>query len=543
MGRFVGNSSLQPVGSAPDVFTRAEVFSTPGTTSWTVPTGVTKAKVFVIGSGSCYRTTQFCFNSTGCCSGVVTPICNYCMNFVGHLPGAGGGYSEKTLTGLTSGQVMTINVGSPTGLTSSSISIGTTTVTANNATETTITWSCTNNSTARDTSLDNCVSVGFKIPRCGYQSCIVGYFNNGGTATGGDINRTGGKGVFIPYFCADSCLDYSTTLVGGGASTWSGGLTLRGCTCWQCYNTGYDYSFGGTRYNCNCMIANYCAQCRCDCCCGGCWCVNATCICLHTYHNVFGSLCVGPGSGNGYQWWNCCVCQRMRESVTLQISNPSVAYSLPSSPGIQPKYLFAGVSTRNCTGFVGRDPNIQAADANTDTTLEVTPTGVGAESGRSEANGSNAISEAQVGFNTYCHSAISGGTVSAGNLGSCWGTGSLVCCLNFGYDNFSFVFGSNISQWPWAGICNAGIADIAGSPGAGSGSRNQCFQLAFYKDQTLYRPQNAGVIDLSLLKSASGENINSIRYGNGAGITAAGFGGGGNRLNTAGGSGVVVVIY
>ena len=540
MGRFVGNSALAPVGSVADVFTKAEVFSTPGATSWTVPTGTTTAKVFVIGAGSCYRTTQFCFNAASCCSGVTTPICNFCMNFVGHLPGAGGGYAEKTITGLTSGSVMTINVGSPTGLSASSVSIGATTVTANNATETAVNVSCTNQTTARDTTLDNCVSVGFKIPRCGYQNCIVGYFNAGGTATGGDINRTGGRGVFIPYFCADSCLDYSTTTVAPNTVSTSGvagNLTLRGCTCWQCYNSGYDYSFGGTRYNCNCFIANYCAQCKCNCCCGGCWCVNATCICLQTYHNVFGVQCMGPGSGNGYQWWNCCVCVTMRDSTTLGISNPSVAYGGGgggAAPAVQPKYLFNGVAGRNCCGFLGRDSNSDAADTNTGMNFEVLPAGIGASAGRSEGNGVDGASEQQL---TLASNQLQG--TSAVVPGTCWGTGSLICCFQYGQDNFSFVFGSNISQFPWVGVCNAGIGSVTSV----EGNRNQCISLSFYKDRSLYSPQNASVLDLSLLKSAAGTNIGSVLYGYGAGIAAAGPGGGGNRLNTAGGNGLVVVIY
>ena len=540
MGRFVGNSALAPVGSVADVFTKAEVFSTPGATSWTVPTGTTTAKVFVIGAGSCYRTTQFCFNATGCCSGVTTPICNFCMNFVGHLPGAGGGYAEKTITGLTSGSVMTINVGSPTGLSASSISVGSTTVTANNATETAVNVSCTNQTTARDTTLDNCVSVGFKIPRCGYQNCIVGYFNAGGTATGGDINRTGGRGVFIPYFCADSCLDYSTTTVAPtsvSSTGAAGNILIRGCTCWQCQNSGYDYSFGGTRYNCNCFIANYCAQCRCNCCCGGCWCVNATCICLHTYHNVFGSLCVGPGSGNGYQWWNCCVCVKMRDETTIGVSNPSAVYSAGgggSAPAVQPKYLFNGVAGRNCCGFLGRDSNSDAPDTNTGMNFDVLPSGIGSSAGRSEGNGVDGSSEQQL---TLASNQLQGTT--AYTIGTCWGTQSLICCITFNQDNFSFVFGSGISQWPWAGICNAGVGNAVSS----EGNRNQCISLSFYKDRSLYQPQNSAVLDLSLLKSSTGTNIGSVLYGHGAGIDAAGPGGGGNRLNTAGGNGLVVVIY
>ena len=541
MGRFVGNSALAPVGSVADVFTKAEVFSTPGTTSWTVPTGTTTAKVFVIGAGSCYRTTQFCFNATGCCSGVVTPICNYCMNFVGHLPGAGGGYAEKTITGLTSGAVMTINVGSPTGLSASSISIGSTTVTANNATETVVNVSCTNQSTARDTTLDNCVSVGFKIPRCGYQNCIVGYFNAGGTATGGDVNRTGGRGVFIPYFCQDSCLDYSTTTV-GATVTLPPPFTLRGCTQWQCTNSGYDYSFGGIRYNCNCFVGNYTAQTKCNCCCGATWCVNATCICLLTYHTTFGPQCAGPGSGNGYQWWNCCVCRTLAESTTLGISNPSVVYGGTSLTAVQPKYLFAGATGRDCCSVLGRDPNVTAADGNTGMAIETVPVGIGASAGRSEGNGTDATSEQIIG-NTSASFGAGSGPAST-TLGTCWGTSSIICCFQYGQDNFNFVFGTSSSNYPWQGMMQPGIGEVAaGGGGGGAANRQTCFSLSFYKDQSLYSPQNSSVIDLSLLKSAAGTNVNSVLYGHGAGINAAGPGGGGNRLNTAGGNGIVVVIY
>lgn len=540
MGRFVGNSALAPVGSVADVFTKAEVFSTPGANSWTVPNGTTTAKVFVIGAGSCYRTTQFCFNATGCCSGVVTPICNFCMNFTGHLPGAGGGYAEKTITGLTSGSVMTINVGSPTGLSASSISVGATTVTANNATETAVNVSCTNQTTARDTTLDNCVSVGFKIPRCGYQNCIVGYFNAGGTATGGDINRTGGRGVFIPYFCQDSCLDYSTTTV-GATVTLPPPFTLRGCTQWQCQNSGYDYSFGGTRYNCNCFYGNYTAQNRCNCCCGACWCVNATCICLMTYHNVFGPNCAGPGSGNGYQWWNCCVCQTLRDSTTLGVSNPSIVYGGTSLTAVQPKYLFAGATGRDCCSVLGRDPNITAADGNTAMAIETVPVGIGASAGRSEGNGTDATSEQLIG-NTSA-SFGSGSGPSTTTLGTCWGTGAMICCFQYGQDNYSFVFGTSISQFPWQGMMQPGIGEVSSGGAGGAANRQTCFSLSFYKDQSLYRPQHSSVIDLSLLKSATGTNIGSVQFGFGAGITAAGPGGGGNRLNTAGGAGIVVVIY
>jgi len=61
MGRFISGGSVTDFG-----YTKAEVYATPGTTSWTVPAGVSKAKIFVIGAGSCYRTTDFCFVSAAC---------------------------------------------------------------------------------------------------------------------------------------------------------------------------------------------------------------------------------------------------------------------------------------------------------------------------------------------------------------------------------------------------------------------------------------------------------------------------------------------
>lgn len=101
-----------------------------------------------------------------------------------------------------------------------------------------------------------------------------------------------------------------------------------------------------------------------------------------------------------------------------------------------------------------------------------------------------------------------------------------------------------MSNFPWQGMMQPGIGEVAaGGGGGGSANRQTCFSLSFYKDQSLYSPQNSSVIDLSLLKSAAGTNVNSILYGHGAGINAAGPGGGGNRLNTAGGNGLVVVIY
>lgn len=530
MGRFVGNTVLKPVGTAPEGFTKAELFTTPGTTSWTVPSGVTTAKVFVIGAGSQYRTTSFCFRGEGVYSGVTTPVCNYCLNFVGHLPGAGGGYSEKTLTALTAGTVMTINVGSVGGLSASSISIGTTTVTASNATETAISFTCSGHSTARDNSLDNAVSLGWQLPRCGTISCISGYFNAGGTATGGDINRTGGRGVFIPYFCQTSCLDYSNSLVPYNAPSGGGTRCMKGCTCWQCQNSGYDYSYGGTRYNCNCFVARYCAQNNCNGQCGGNLCMDAQCICLITYHNVFGGQCY-------YNMpWASCVCQRAWSDVTLCTSNP---FSGTLGAGSQqPKYIYAGQTTRDAVGAPGYDPNETYTATNTDSTIYTIPIGIGASSGRSGENGLNGFTETYAGVTAVVQDPTS---TASSTYASCFGNNALVCCICFGQDHFNFYYGSAISQYPWAGFCALGenLASATLFPGG----RFKCVNLAWARDRSFTVPSHQATISLSGLKSPTGGNLTDFAFGNGAYLNAAGYGGGGNRLNTAAGNGAVIVIY
>jgi hypothetical protein len=182
-----------------------------------------------------------------------------------------------------------------------------------------------------------------------------------------------------------------------------------------------------------------------------------------------------------------------------------------------------------------------APDANTGMAIETVPVGVGATSGRSEGAGTDATSEQLIGNTTASFGTGTG--AAASTLGTCWGTSSIICCFQYSQDNFSFVFGSSISQFPWQGMMQPGIGEVAAGGGGGAANRQTCFSLSFYKDQSLYSPQNSSVIDLSLLKSATGTNVNSVLYGYGAGINAAGPGGGGNRLNTAGGNGIVVVIY
>lgn len=488
MGRFVNITESNTATG----YKYAKVFTTPGTTTWTVPAGVNQAKVFVIGAGSCYRETSFFFCSSNCCSGVTTPSQNYCMRFKGILPGAGGGYAEKTVTDLSPGSSVSVSVGSIGGLTASVISTGATTVTANNATETAISWTCLSNSTARTSSNDNPTSVGFTLPVCGYASCISGYFNTGGTATGGDVNRTGGRGVFIPYWEQDSCYD--------GAGSPAGGGTPYTCTNSSSYSTGYDYSFGGTRYNCICTVI--CA-CPAGCPSSTCGCgffssyTNMGCNCLISYHNVFGGQCYFNMP------WASCMCQRFC-CACLCISSTSSSN----------RHVWAGANCRSGAGDWGPTDNYL---------FKSCPVGLGAQAGNSGGNGNNAHSEQVV-------STLAG----SGGGGGGGATSTYVCYIGFSQDHFTFVFGSGISNWP----CSC-ITHLGGAAGAVS-----CYNLGYVRDDTfLSNVEDSAVIPLSTLKSETGGNLTDFKFGNGASVAVPGYGGGGNRLNTAGGSGAVVIVY
>jgi hypothetical protein len=490
MGRFVASTATV------SGFSQAQTFTSSGT--WTVPPGITTAKVFVIGAGSCYRTTCMCFQGLNCCSGVVTPVCRYCMIMVGHLPGAGGGYAEKTMVDLQPGTTMTITVGSIGGSTASIASIGSYSVTANNATESAVNWACTNNSTARNNSSDNPVSMGFSLPTCGYVNCIWGYWNFGGTASGGDVNRTGGRGVIIPYVLSDSVMDGCIPTCGGSASA------PYVCNNGSFYTGGYDYSFGGTRYNCVCVNTYFVAAFKPNAFCGYCFSPNNSpassnnCYCDITYHTVFGNQCA-----NGYwsyQFYNClayCAC-----GMTLCVNG-----YYGGGPG--DIYYFAGQNTKPSYGDFGSYDNWAT---------ESTPVGIGAESGTSAGNGNNAVSEVQL--NKVTNPVTQGGGYTA------------MCAIGFSQDNFTFVFGSSISSWPVACYCNLFTLN-----------NMQCYNMGFFKDESLYKPVNTGVIPLSTLKQPGCANISDFRYGYGATTVAAGYGGGGNRLNPAGGNGAVVIMY
>jgi hypothetical protein len=209
--------------------------------------------------------------------------------------------------------------------------------------------------------------------------------------------------------------------------------------------------------------------------------------------------------------------------MTLCVSNASAA-----GGGSGNKYFFAGQAQRASTGSYPGDP-ISALSEPYASNTEAVPTGIGAESGRSDGAGLCGMSEIQV-------TQLSG-SITPGGATTCYGTGTVLCCRNFGQDHFNFYFGSGISQYPWVGFMDIGNTTTTPT------SSIRCFNIGFSRDATLYRPANAAVIPLSQYKSSTGASVADIKYGYGATVQAAGYGGGGNRLNPAGGGGLVVVIY
>ncbi len=151
------------------------------------------------------------------------------------------------------------------------------------------------------------------------------------------------------------------------------------------------------------------------------------------------------------------------------------------------------------------------------------PIGVGAEAGSSSANGLNSHSEQVV-------SSIAGSSGGGGGGGA---TYTYVCYIGFSQDHFTFIFGSGISNWP----CSC-ITHLAGASGGVS-----CYNLGFVKDESYLKPTDTSIIPLSTLKSETGGNLTDFKFGYGAALTAAGYGGGGNRLNTNPGNGAVVIVY
>ena len=570
MARFLGTAAGRSTGGGGGggLFTKAKVFTSPGSSTFDVPGNASTVKVFVVGAGSCYRPGLYCFHSENCCSGRQYPRRYYCVCFCGHLTGAGGGYAEKTWTSKDDqigGKQLTVVVGSQGGTSSSSVDgSGLTAVTAANATESSYSWNCTNNSTARDGSNDNPIFGGFQLPTCGYANSFSGYYNDGGGASGGDINRSGGQGELIPEFIYDSSFDaYSSDTGGGGGSN-----LINTNSCW--------------------VSPNIC------------------CMCWRSYHQVFGNHCY-------WQAWCCdnctcyylcqqaqsmCWCQQSgganpRAEVQIQYRGKTSGAASGSGLGGWCQATETDMENRpfpDSCGPVGIPPIAPGGNTMPDVALEdrtwhTVPKGIGAQSGYSAGNGSDGRTEGIIADVTPRND----GSASAGGSGSY--TEMKVCCgwnSSYGYDfvfggsaihcgcfmyypgvhsncqsrcancgnginapmcyycagfGWNYVFGTCQSNTPYCWKMPYGISSV-GTGGGGDCVYKTCYNVGFLHDPE----SNAGdtyTIPLSTLLNADTDgNQEDFIYGRGATLDrAAGYGGGGNREYTAGGSGAVVVVY
>tara|TARA_B100001093_G_scaffold291250_1_gene278067 strand:+ start:4739 stop:6469 length:1731 start_codon:yes stop_codon:yes gene_type:complete len=575
MARFLGTAAGRSAGGGGGggLFTKAKVFTTAGSSTFDVPGNASTVKVFVVGAGSCYRPGLYCFNSTNCCSGVSYPRRYYNACFCGHLTGAGGGYAEKTWTSKDDqigGKQLTVIVGSPGGTSSSSVDgAGLNAVTATNATESAYTWACTSNSTARDNTNDNPIFGGFKLPTCGYQNNFNGYNNDGGSASGGDINRTGGEGELIPEFLYDAKLDAYSTDTGGGSSSGTTGTN----SCW--------------------VSPSIC------------------CMCWRAYHQVFGSHCY-------WQAWCCdnCTCYYLCANISSMCycvpgggSNPAraevqIQYRGKAAGGVgscggwcnasnsfEETFNDGGRKFPDSCGPVGIPPIAPGNNTMPDASLEdetwhTVPIGMGAQSGYSAGNGAAGRTEGIIADVTPRNDQ-KGDASGAGGSGSemqvtCgWNSsygydysfgGSAVHCGCFMYypgvhsscqsktascgagSNPPYCYSCTGFGWTYVfGSCQSTQAMCwkmpYGSTSVDSGGGADCVYKTCYNVGFLHDPESNAAdtytIPLSTLLNADTDgNQEDFIYGRGATLDkAAGYGGGGNREYKAGGSGAVVIVY
>jgi len=172
----------------PSTIPSIQAFTSSGT--FTVPSGVTKVRVTVTGGGGGGSTTPGSYAANG---------------------GGAGGTAIKVITGLTPGATVTVTVGSGGGASSAggASKFGT---------------YCTGNGGAG-----------------GSNNAGNGQGGNGGTATGGDINITGGDGGSVGINFGY----YSGQGADGGASYWGGGGMALGNLNTGASRSGKAYGSGG----------------------------------------------------------------------------------------------------------------------------------------------------------------------------------------------------------------------------------------------------------------------------------------------------------
>lgn len=570
MARFLGTAAGRATGGGGGggLFTKAKVFTSGGSTTYDVPGSAKTVKVFVVGAGSCYRPGTYCFVSENCCSGVNNPRRWYRACFCGHLTGAGGGYAEKTWTAKDDqigGKQLTVVVGTQGGQSSSSVDgTGLTAVSAANATDSSYSWACTSNSTARDSSNDNPIEGGFQLPVCGYQNSFSGYYNAGGTATGGDVNRTGGKGTLIPEFLYDSCMDAYSQDISGGPS---GGGGSGGSSCW--------------------VNPNIC------------------CMCWRSYHQVFGANCE-------FQAWCChnCTCYYLCAQISSLQSSGGGPPGIGGQPRKEISFYYRGKNFqedcyKSSCSLRGRFDNYSLGTTGAprtapegssigyqieDTMAHVIPKGIGASSGYSAGNGAAGRSEGIFAdvtpYNTMgrCELAAGGGGGGGSEIvyecgqnfsygfdfvfgGSAVGcvcycyypgsfsqsatikaSGSSYNCCNYctGF-GWNYVFGTCQSNSP---MCWSMPYGTAGSPGAGDQPTDQdcvyrtCYNMSYLHDTEAGKVDTYTIPLSTLLNADTDGNQADIEYGRGATLISSALpGGGGNKEYPSGGSGMVVLVY
>tara|TARA_B100000945_G_scaffold274041_1_gene237241 strand:- start:773 stop:2497 length:1725 start_codon:yes stop_codon:yes gene_type:complete len=573
MARFLGTAAGRASGGGGGggLFTKAKVFTNAGSTTYDVPSGTKHVKVFVVGAGSCYRPGTYCFNSENCCSGVNNPRRWYRACFCGHLTGAGGGYSEKTWTAKDhqiAGKQLTVVVGSQGGQSASSVDgTGLTAVSAANANETSYSWACTSNSTARDNSNDNPIEGGFYLPRCGYQNSFSGYYNSGGSASGGDVNRTGGKGVMIPEFLYDSCMDAFSQDISGGPSGGGGGGNTNSCwvnptICCMCWRS-YHQVFGNT-----CQFQAWC-------------CFNCTCYYLCQY---ISSLCSSSGGGPP------ALGGQPRKEISFYYRGKNFQEdNYESSCSLRGRFDNYSLGT---TGAPRQAPEGTGIGYEIDDTMaHVVPKGIGGSSGYSAGDGSDGRSEGILAdvtpYNTLarCEMAPGGG----GGGGGPEITVECSCTFSYGYDysfggsaigcvcycyypgsfssdsnigasgqsfnccnhcagfGWNYVFGSQQSNQAMCWMMPYGQAG-AGAAGDQPGDQDcvyrTCYNMSYLHDVEAGKVDTYTIPLSTLINHDTEGNQTDVEYGRGATLTSAALpGGGGNREYPAGGSGMVVLVY
>lgn len=397
-----------------------------------------------------------------------------------------------------------------TGVTSSSVSGGLATVSASSGTNVALTYDCTSACTARNGSLDNTISLGFQLPVCGYCIKYDGWYNVPGSGSGGDVNHSGGAGVMIPEFVSSTtCLDQSITSGSSSSSYW--------------YNP------------------------------------SITCSCVSSYSSTFGGVCAD------YPYWNnTCLCYYMCAGyITNCVSAGSrLFYKIIDSSSTLQKETSLGIVSSG---------SVNAA-------LQNKPYGLGASAGSSSGNGERGLQPGTIyeSNTSVCNTGTYIGPASpSGCVYSC------TCAVTSGYDySFGGYWCLNVCNCFHPG-CAAGICGLStatntcyipagylccyhpnfGSarswgyaqyyacipvpyaPSTGGGSLYKCMSLSYNNEEIVSRKNGSNQIKLSNLQNYDNTNINDIEYATGANSNAAKFGGGGNRLNPSGGSGLVVILY